>query len=46
MLPFLDGNSYQIVQAPGVVAIRYEIMHETRVIPLDGRPHPGPSRCR
>jgi hypothetical protein len=39
MLPFLHGNSYQIVQAPGVVAIRYEIMHEARVIPLDGRPH-------
>ena len=41
MLPFLHGNSYQIVQAPGFVAIRYEIMHETRVIPLDGRPHVG-----
>jgi len=41
MLPFLHGNSYQIVQAPGVVAIRYEIMHETRVIPLDGRAHVG-----
>ena len=43
MLPFIHGNSYQIVQAPGIVAIRYEIMHETRVIPLDGRPHVGPS---
>ena len=41
MLPFIHGNSYQIVQAPGVVSIRYEIMHETRVIPLDGRPHVG-----
>jgi hypothetical protein len=41
MLPFIHGNSYQIVQAPGYVAIRYEIMHETRVIPLDGRPHAG-----
>jgi hypothetical protein len=41
MLPFIHGNSYQIVQAPGVVAIRYEIMHETRVIPLDGRTHVG-----
>jgi hypothetical protein len=43
MLPFLHGNSYQIVQAPGLVAIRYEIMHETRVIPLDGRARPGAS---
>jgi hypothetical protein len=41
MLPFLHGNSYTIVQAPGFVTIRYEIMHETRVIPLDGRPHAG-----
>jgi hypothetical protein len=41
MLPFLHGNSYTIVQAPGLVAIRYEIMHETRVIPLDGHPHAG-----
>jgi hypothetical protein len=41
MLPFLHGNSYQIVQAPGFVAIRYEIMHETRVIPLDRRPRAG-----
>jgi hypothetical protein len=41
MMPFIHGNSYQIVQAPGFVAIRYEIMHETRVIPLDGRPHVG-----
>jgi hypothetical protein len=41
MIPFIHGNSYQIVQAPGYVSIRYEIMHETRVIPLDGRPHVG-----
>jgi hypothetical protein len=32
-------NSYQIVQAPGYVAILQEQMHETRIIPLDGRPH-------
>ena len=41
MIPFIHGNSYQIVQAPGYVSIRYEIMHEARVIPLDGRPHVG-----
>jgi hypothetical protein len=39
MLPGQYGNSYEIVQAPGVVAIRYEMIHETRVIPLDNRPH-------
>jgi hypothetical protein len=39
MLPGQYGNSYEIVQAPGIVAIRYEMVHETRVIPLDGRSH-------
>ena len=29
----------QIHQAPGVVVIRYEMVHEARVIPLDRRPH-------
>ncbi len=32
-------NNYQIVQTPGSVAILQEQMHETRIIPLDGRPH-------
>ena len=39
MLPFILGNSYQIVQGPGFVGIRYELLHDTRVIPLDNRPH-------
>jgi hypothetical protein len=39
MLPHILGNSYQIVQAAGVVAIRYELIHDTRIIPLDGRSH-------
>jgi hypothetical protein len=38
MMPAIYGNSYRIVQAPGFVAITYEMIHETRVIPLDGRP--------
>src|ERR1035441_3749303 len=37
--PVIYGNGTQIIQAPGVVAIRYEMIHETRVIPMDGRPH-------
>jgi hypothetical protein len=41
MMPTNYGNSYTIVQAPGVVAIRYEMIHETRVIPLDSRPRIG-----
>jgi hypothetical protein len=38
MLPGQYGNSYQIVQGPGFVAIRYEMIHDTRVVPLDTRP--------
>lgn len=34
MMPVIYGNSYQIVQAPGFVAIRYEMIHETRLIPV------------
>ncbi len=41
MMPGIYGNSYQIVQGPGYVAIRYEMIHETRVVPLDGRHHVG-----
>jgi hypothetical protein len=41
MMPAIYGNQYEIVQAPGWVAIRYEMIHETRVIPLDGRPRAG-----
>jgi hypothetical protein len=39
MTPAIYGNSYQIHQGQGFVAIRYEMIHETRVIPLDGRAH-------
>jgi hypothetical protein len=42
ILPVIYNNGNQIVQAPGYVAIINEMIHETRVIPLDGRPHVGP----
>ena len=45
MLPGVYGNSYQIVQAPGFVAIRYEMVHETRVIPLDPSTSSGSPRA-
>lgn len=38
MTPKIYGNSYEIVQTPDTVVIRYEMIHEARVIPLDGRP--------
>ena len=37
----LNGNAYQIVQGPGWVGIRYEMIHEARIIPTDNRPHPS-----
>ena len=41
MMPMIYGNAYSITQSPGFVAIRYEMVHETRVIPTDGSPHVG-----
>ena len=41
MMPAIYGNSYRIVQGQGWVAITYEMVHETRVIPLDNRAHVG-----
>ena len=35
MMPAIYGNSYEIVQGPGYVAIGYEMVNELRVIPLD-----------
>jgi hypothetical protein len=45
MMPAIYGNSYHIQQGPGFITITYEMVHDTRVIPLDGRPHlPGSVR--
>jgi hypothetical protein len=41
MMPAIYGNAYDITQAPGLVAIRYEMIHETRLIPLDNAPRTG-----
>jgi len=42
MLPQVYNNNYQIVQTPDYVVILAEMIHDARVIPLDGRPHlPG-----
>jgi hypothetical protein len=44
-LPTGYNNNYQIAQTRDWVAIRYEMLAETRLIPLDGRPHlPGKIR--
>jgi hypothetical protein len=39
ILPVVYGNGLEIVQTPGYVAIRYEMVHDTRIIPTDGRAH-------
>jgi hypothetical protein len=39
VLPFAYNNGQQIEQGPGYVVFRNEMIHEARVIPLDGRPH-------
>jgi hypothetical protein len=43
VIPVIYGNSLDITQAPGVVAIRNEMIHETRIVPLDGHPHVAPA---
>jgi len=40
-LPVVYGNGARIMQTPDSVIIAYEMVHDTRVIPLDGRPHIG-----
>jgi hypothetical protein len=39
ILPTIYNNGNEIVQAPGYVVIRNEMIHEARVVPLDGRAH-------
>jgi hypothetical protein len=42
MLPGPYNNDFQIVQTPDAVVILHEMIHDARVIPLDGRPHLPP----
>jgi len=37
MFPFNYNNGIRIFQSPGLVAIQMEMVHETRLIPTDGR---------
>jgi hypothetical protein len=41
VLRVVYGNGNRIVQAPGMVAFGYEMIHDTRIIYTDGRPHIG-----
>ena len=42
ILPVVYGNGNRISQSAGYVTITYEMIHDTRVIPVDGRPHLSP----
>jgi hypothetical protein len=39
MLPGFYNHNYHILQSPGYVAILVEMIHDMRMIPVDGRPH-------
>ena len=43
MFPVVYNNGNQFIQTPGYVVLRNEMIHETRVIPLDGRPPLSPT---
>ena len=42
-LPTIYNNDFQIYQSPGYVVIAPEMIHSARIVPLDGRPHIGPT---
>ncbi len=41
MFPAGYNNYYSILQTPDTLVIHYEMIHEARIIPLDGRPRLG-----
>jgi hypothetical protein len=41
MMPGFYNHNYQILQTPTYVAIVVEMIHDARIIPMDGRPHVG-----
>jgi hypothetical protein len=41
ILPVIYGNGTEIVQGPGYIVLLQEMVHEARVIPIDGSPHVG-----
>jgi hypothetical protein len=45
MLPAGYNNAYEILQFPGYVVILYEMIHDARIIPIDGRA-PAPARLQ
>jgi len=44
MLPGVYNNDVQILQTRDSVALLNEMIHDVRIVPLDGRPHGAPAR--
>src|SRR5689334_5697313 len=42
MFPYRYNNGLRIMQVPGYVVLDMEMIHESRIVPLDGRPHISP----
>ena len=43
MMPGFYNHNYNIMQTPDYVVLQVEMIHDSRIIPLDGRPHLDPS---
>jgi hypothetical protein len=43
MFPFRYNNGLQIIQVPGYVILNMEMIHEARIVPVDGRPAVSPA---
>jgi hypothetical protein len=41
MMPGFYNHNYQIFQIPGYVVITVEMIHDARIVPMDGRAHVG-----
>ena len=44
--PVYSNNNMQVFQTPEYVAIYHEMIHDVRIIPLDGRPHLDERICQ
>jgi hypothetical protein len=42
MMPYRYNNGVRIMQVPGYVVLDLEMVHETRIVPVDGRPALSP----
>jgi hypothetical protein len=43
MFPFRYNNGVEIMQVPGYVILNMEMIHEARIVPVDGRPAMSPA---